>query len=300
MSDIHQVLQQFLLFLQATRRSVHTQSAYKRDLQSFTTYLQQQKVSQCQHITSQHIRDYIGQRYRQGMQMRSIHRYLSALRSFFNYCTTHGVLVTSNVAKEVHSAKARRHLPKMLDVDQMFRLVNIPVKNWLDYRDRAMLELLYSCGLRLSELIALNTDSIDITQGEVKIIGKGNKGRIVPLGKPAQTALTEWLKIRRDHESPRSGAALFLSARGVRMSGRTVQQRLQKLAMQQGVGSHVHPHMLRHSFASHLLESSGDLRAIQEMLGHSQLATTQIYTHLDFQYLAKTHDKNHPRKYMKP
>jgi len=185
-------------------------------------------------------------------------------------------------------------LPKVLDVDQTTRLVDINAADPLAQRDRAMLELMYSSGLRLSELVALNMDEVDLDDAIVGVTGKGNKRRYVPIGRYAVDALNRWLQIRGGLASSEE-TALFVSRRGKRLGARAVQERLRQWAIRQGLPTHVHPHMLRHSFASHLLESSGDLRAVQELLGHADIRTTQVYTHLDFQHLAKVYDAAHPR-----
>ena len=285
---------QFLQKLQTQKHySPHTLDGYARDLQQFTAYLTSQAVRDWQQVDDGLIRQFIAQRHRAGIKPRSLQRELSSLRSFFNFLIQeHGQ--RNNPAKHVKAPKTERKLPVTLDVDQMQRFLQITATDPIALRDKAILELFYSSGLRLAELLALNLTDIDLHDGMVQVLGKGRKMRRVPVGKLARDTLREYLQVRAEFsgfESP----ALFLSQHGKRLSPRSVQQRMRHWAQQQGLEMHVHPHMLRHSFASHLLESSGDLRAIQELLGHSDIATTQIYTHLDFQHLAKVYDAAHPR-----
>jgi integrase/recombinase XerC len=230
---------------------------------------------------------------RQQISARSSQRELSALRSFFNYLISEHQF-RYNPAQTVQAPKAKQPLPKTLDVDQVQQLVEIKADSPLAIRDKAILELFYSCGLRLSELVNLNLDKLQLSEALVEVKGKGDKTRLIPIGRKAVEALNSWLHIRSQFMKEHTDA-VFLSERGTRLSQRSVQQRLRHWAQVQGMASHVHPHMLRHSFASHILESSGDLRAVQELLGHSDINTTQIYTHLDFQHLAKVYDKAHPR-----
>jgi len=227
------------------------------------------------------------------MSSRSLQQWLSALRTFFRYAVQQ-VWSSSDPTSGISAPKANRPLPKTLDVDQIGQLLEIKGNEWIDYRDRAILELFYSSGLRLSELCSLNPESIDLRNASLRAVGKGNKTRELPIGKKAIEALSAWIKVRSDKLAI-GETALFLNQRGNRLSPRAIQLRLKKIAVQQGIISHVNPHMLRHSFASHMLESSGDLRSVQELLGHSNISTTQIYTHLDFQHLAKVYDQAHPR-----
>jgi integrase/recombinase XerC len=274
------------------RLSGHTLSNYARDLQRFSQYLDTIEIASWDNVDEACIRQFIAQRHRQQISARSSQRELSALRSFFNYLISEQQLAY-NPAQSVQAPKAKQALPKTLDVDQMQQLVEINTDTPLAVRDKAILELFYSCGLRLSELVGLDLP-LDLQQALVTVTGKGNKTRAVPIGSKAIDALRAWLQIRGDFIKEKSDA-VFLSERGTRLSPRSIQQRLRHWAQVQGMASHVHPHMLRHSFASHILESSGDLRAVQELLGHSDINTTQIYTHLDFQHLAKVYDKAHPR-----
>ena len=273
--------------------SAHTLSNYSRDLQRFSQFLDTNKIENWDQVDEACIRQFIAQRHRQQISARSSQRELSALRSFFNYLISEQQL-NFNPAQTVQAPKAKQALPKTLDVDQMQQLVEIKTDTPLAVRDKAILELFYSCGLRLSELIGLDLPKLDLKQALVTVTGKGNKTRTVPIGRKAVAALHAWLQIRGDYIKEAT-PAVFVSERGTRLSPRSIQQRLRHWAQVQGMASHVHPHMLRHSFASHILESSGDLRAVQELLGHSDINTTQIYTHLDFQHLAKVYDKAHPR-----
>ena len=231
--------------------------------------------------------------HRKGLGGRSIQRWLSSLRTFFNYGLKHRWL-TSNPANGIAAPKSPKKLPKTLDVDQINQFLSLPESNWIDCRDHAIIELLYSSGLRLAELANLNLTDVDLREAMVTVTGKGNKTRQLPIGRQALGAMKSWLK-RRQELKKTDLPAMFLSQHGKRLSPRSIQDRLKKIGIKQGMQGKVHPHMLRHSFASHLLESSGDLRAVQELLGHQNISTTQIYTHLDFQHLAKVYDKAHPR-----
>ena len=275
--------------------SPHTLDNYGRDLQRFVSHLDELSVAQFTDVRESHISSYVAQRHRKQIHAKSIQRELSAIRSFFNFLIQEQQLKT-NPAKDVRAPKIGRKLPKTLDVDQVQHLLTITETTPLAIRDKAILELFYSSGLRLSELVNLDLTQLDLKQGLVTVTGKGNKMRVVPIGKKAIDAITDWLKIRNTNEQK---TAVFLSQHGKRLSARSVQQRMRYWAQKQALPAHVHPHMLRHSFASHVLESSGDLRAVQELLGHSDINTTQIYTHLDFQHLANVYDKAHPRAKLK-
>jgi integrase/recombinase XerC len=289
-----QAIDSYLQQLRHQRRlSGHTLSNYNRDLHRFTRFLDSINIDTWDKVDEAHIRQFIAQRHRQQISARTSQRELSALRSFFNFLISEQQL-RYNPARNVQAPKAKQPLPKTLDVDQMQQLVEINTDTPLAIRDKAILELFYSCGLRLAELVGLDLQQVDLHQALVTVTGKGNKTRRVPIGSKASDALRAWLKIRGDYIKQET-QAVFLSERGGRLSPRSIQQRLRHWAQVQGMASHVHPHMLRHSFASHILESSGDLRAVQELLGHSDINTTQIYTHLDFQHLAKVYDKAHPR-----
>ena len=234
--------------------------------------------------------------HRQGKSGKTIQRMLSTLRTFFRYLMREG-LARDNPAIDIRAPKSGKRLPKALDVDQVSHLLDAGTSNSepLALRDQAIMELLYACGLRLAELLSLNLDSIDLHESQLLVTGKGNKTRQLPVGKPALTAVRRWLQVRPMLIKSSDQNALFISKNGRRLSPSSVQQRLKRHALERGLDAHLHPHKLRHSFATHLLESSGDLRAVQELLGHADLATTQVYTHLDFQHLAQVYDGAHPR-----
>lgn len=229
-----------------------------------------------------------------GLSPRSVGRALSSSRSFFRFLLREKRVRNYNPFEGVKAPKAAQKLPQTLDPDSVLKLLETRVKSPLLLRDLAMLELFYSSGLRLSELVSLNTDSVSAADGTVRVLGKGNKERVIPVGRFAITAIDRWLEHRAKLAKVNQNA-LFVTRTGSRISQRTVQQRVTDWARKSSIGRNVHPHMLRHSFASHLLESSGDLRAVQELLGHANLSTTQVYTHLDFQHLSKVYDAAHPR-----
>ena len=274
--------------------SPHTIKNYRRDLQQLARFCETQSLAQWQAIQDTHIRQYISQRHRNGLGGKSLQRELSSFRTFFRFLIQRGEL-KNNPASDIQAPKSARKLPATLDVDRTKQLVEIPTDDFYGLRDRAILEVFYSCGLRLSELLSLDECDIDFAERLVTVTGKGNKTRRIPLGRYAHHALQQWLKIRRHHLGDDTNA-LFISHRsGQRLSPRSVQQRMKRWALKQGVDVRVYPHLLRHSFASHILESSQDLRAVQELLGHANISTTQIYTHLDFQHLAQVYDAAHPR-----
>ena len=273
--------------------SVHTRKAYAGDLAFFLNYCKELDVVKWQDLDGRQVRGYITQRHRQGTGGRSLRRNLSSIRAFYKYLLSRGE-VTKNPAEGITTPKTEKRLPKTLDVDQTSRLVEIKGDKALTLRDRAILELMYSSGLRLAECVSLDIYSVDIRDGLVTVTGKGNKTRKVPVGNYALEAVSAWLKVR-PQLAALDETALFVSTRGKRLSARSVQQRMRHWALKQGLDTNVHPHMLRHSFATHLLESSGDLRAVQELLGHADISTTQVYTSLDFQHLASVYDQTHPR-----
>jgi len=284
----------------ATERQLsrHTDAGYKRDLERFIAWCSHADVQEWQAVDSQHVRTFAAAEFRRGLGARTIQRRLSAVRGFCGFLVREGLL-QANPAADVQAPKARKHLPETLDADQMARLLAFRTDADLDVRDKAIMELFYSSGLRLSELASLDLENLDLPDRTVRVLGKGRKTRIVPVGRYAMQALSAWLQ-ERAAIAGGGEQALFVSRRGSRMHVRTIQQRITVWAKQQGLGVHVHPHMFRHSFASHLLESSHDLRGVQELLGHSSISTTQIYTHLDFQHLARTYDEAHPRARRKP
>lgn len=273
--------------------SAHTASAYRRDLDKLCRYAADQSLTNIRELQSSHLRHCLALLHKGGLASPSLQRWLSACRSLFNFALDKG-WIDKDPSAGIQAPKRERHLPKTLDADQVGQLLEATGNEFIDVRDRAMLELMYSCGLRLSEMVSLDLKAVDVADAELRVTGKGNKTRLLPIGRLAIKALKSWLPIRRD--CPRAvGDALFISQRGTRLQARAVQKRFAKIGIVQGVDTPLHPHMLRHSFASHMLESSGDLRAVQELLGHANISTTQIYTHLDFQHLAKTYDSAHPR-----
>ncbi len=277
--------------------SEHTRSAYQRDLAYLHEFCNKQKINKWSDLDGRQVRGFVASRHREGIGGRSLQRNLSAIRSFYRYLLDEAK-VKNNPAEGIIAPKTPRKLPHVLDADQTVQLVEIDDQDGLSIRDRAMLELIYSSGLRLAELISINMGDIDFSDRILTVIGKGKKMRSVPVGQHAIQAIKNWLKIRQSLVNENENA-LFISQRGKRISPRSVQERLKQWAIKQGLPNHVHPHMLRHSFASHMLESSGDLRAVQELLGHADISTTQVYTHLDFQHLAQVYDKSHPRAHRK-
>ncbi len=282
---------EFLAYLQVERRmSAHTVDAYRRDLAALTTWAADHMLGDPTLLAAEQLRQFIAAEHRRGLSPKSLQRRLSACRSFYVWLLKHGHLQASPAAA-LRAPKAPRKLPQVLDADEAVRLVEVPTDVPLGMRDRALLELFYSCGLRLSELCALRWRDLDAASGLVSVHGKGGKQRLVPIGSHARKALSQW----RAERGADAAAPVFPGRGGAPIGARAVQIRIKQLAARQGLFKHVHPHMLRHSFASHILESSGDLRGVQELLGHADIATTQIYTHLDFQHLAKVYDAAHPR-----
>lgn len=278
----------FIAHLEKEKRySSNTLIAYKFELERFY----KQTAAQIQEISMQDVKNYVSALRRQNLSTKSIHRALSAIRSFFEYEKQNGV-IKANPASLIQVPKAKRNLPTVLDTDQAARLFEFKPEKPIEFRDKAILELLYGCGIRLSELVMLDIENVNLQAGFVRVVGKGNKERQCPIGRLADKALNEWLKV---HPSITKTGPLFTGRGEARISPRTVQSRLKAIASKQLGNNSLHPHLLRHSFATHLLESSSDLRAVQELLGHSDISTTQIYTHLDFQHLAKVYDGAHPR-----
>lgn len=270
-----------------------TCAGYRRDLARLRVFCEAQELGDWRPMSPGHIRDFAAWCHRRGLGGRSIQRVLCAVRSFYNYLLREGQ-VRCNPAIGISAPRAPRRLPHVLDADRIAALLESGDDSSLAIRDQAMMELMYSSGLRLSELVGLELDQLDLKEGLVAVRGKGRKKRIVPVGRCARRALERWL--RRRAVLARAGeAAVFVGRRGARLSPRAVQMRLRRWSLAKGLGSDLHPHMLRHSFASHMLESSGDLRAVQELLGHADIGTTQMYTHLDFQHLASVYDRAHPR-----
>ena len=271
------------------RLSPHTREAYRRDLAAAVDHFAAAGRPGWTGLSPVDVQGFAAWCHRRGLSGRSIQRRLSALRTFFDFLIREG-LAERNPARSVRAPKVARRLPKALDPDEAADLLDgEPPRGYEAVRDLAMLELLYSSGLRLGEVQGLSVGDLDLASGLVSVLGKGSKRRIVPVGRKAREALGRWLAIRRGGEEP----AVFVSRSGRRLGVRAIQDRVRRFAARHGID--LHPHMLRHSFASHLLESSGDLRAVQELLGHADLGTTQIYTHLDFQRLAAVYDEAHPR-----
>ena len=283
----------FLRYLKVERQlSPLTQSNYARQLKALVMLAEEMKIRAWSQLDPALVRSLAARSRRGGLQPASLALRLSALRSFLDWQVSQGMLA-ANPAKGIATPRAPRHLPKNIDVDEINQLLNIDLNDPLAVRDRAMLEVMYGAGLRLSELVNIDCRHLDLEAGDVWVTGKGSKERRVPMGRTAVTWLEHWLALR-DIFAP-DDDALFLASQGRRISARNVQKRFAEWGVKQGVANHIHPHKLRHSFATHLLESSGDLRAVQELLGHANLSTTQIYTHLDFQHLASVYDAAHPR-----
>ncbi len=287
----------YLEYLRTVRRlSPHTLKNYAIDLAQLDTYCRREQLSPTA-LSSDQVRMFAAWLHRSGLSARTIQRRLSAVRSYFAYLLKNGE-VHKNPALDVQAPKGKKRLPATLDVDQIARLLDFQDDEPLASRDRAILELFYSSGLRLAEIVDLHVTDLDLPDRAVRVTGKGSKTRILPVGKKAIVALQRWLKDRGRFAATES-PHLFVSQRGYALSPRSVQQRVLHWAKRQGIDQRVHPHLLRHSFATHMLESSRDLRAVQELLGHADISTTQVYTHLDFQHLAQIYDDSHPRARLK-
>jgi len=288
-------VEEFLSHLAVERRmSAHTLDAYRRDLLALREWTLGQSRDLLA-LTSDDLRGFVAGEHRRGLSPKSLQRRLSACRSFYRWLLKLGRIAASP-ADAIRAPKSVRKLPQVLDVDEAMQLVEVSTDAPLGLRDRALLELFYSSGLRLSEVCALKWGDLDFAQGLVTVLGKGSKQRVVPVGSHARKALQEL----RAESGGQQIDFVFPGRHGKQITSRAIQLRMKRLAMQRGVFKRVHPHLLRHSFASHMLESSGDLRGVQELLGHADIATTQIYTHLDFQHLAKVYDAAHPRAKRKP
>jgi len=287
-------VERFLASLSRERRlSPHTTDGYGRDLAALLAYCEAQGIDGWASLDSEHVRSFAAQCHRRGLGPRSVARRLSAVRSLCRFLIREGELAR-DPGTGVRAPKAAKRLPTALDTDTMARLLAFRSDDCLGVRDKAIMELFYSSGLRLAELIGIDLPDLDLRDRTVRVLGKGRKERIVPVGRHAVAALEAWLRERAAVAAQDEGA-VFVGVNGRRLGPRIVQRRVARWARLQGLPAHVHPHMFRHSFASHLLESSGDLRAVQELLGHASIATTQVYTHLDFQHLARTYDAAHPR-----
>ncbi len=296
-------LDEFLKHLANERAlAANTIAGYKRDLDGLTAYCEEKGIDRWEDLQHHQVRLFIATAQRQGLSGKTQQRRLSAIRTFYNYLVREGI-TKHNPANGVSAPKSASRLPGTLDVDQVSQLLNTGSDTWHGIRDTAIMELFYSSGLRLSELVNADIGSINWDDGNIMVTGKGNKSRLLPLGEYACAAIRTWLDCRQQLPGSKASAdrdALFISERGNRISQRNVQARLREWSIRQRVPGGLHPHKLRHSFASHMLESSGDLRAVQELLGHADISTTQIYTHLDFQHLSDVYDKAHPRAQRKP
>lgn len=291
--DLRPSVEAFLSYLRVERQlSPLTLSSYSRQLETLMSMASEMNIANWQQLDAGKVRMLAARSKRGGLGAASLALRMSALRSFLDFMVRQGLL-SVNPAKGISTPRAPRHLPKNIDVDEVNRLLDIDLNDPLAVRDRAMLELMYGAGLRLSELIGIDCKHIDLASGDVWVLGKGSKERKLPIGRTAVIWVEHWLELR-ELFAPEDDA-MFLSNQGRRISARNVQKRFAEWGVKQGVNSHIHPHKLRHSFATHVLESSGDLRAVQELLGHANLSTTQIYTHLDFQHLASVYDAAHPR-----
>ncbi len=287
-------LEPYLRRLATERRlSAHTVSAYRRDLTVLLEFCAREALQNPGDLDSFAVRRFAAECHRRGLGARSIARRLSAVRGFLAHLAEHGE-VKANSALHVQAPKAPRRLPATLDTDQVASILQLTGGDVLTVRDRAILELLYSSGLRLAELVSLDLVDLDLADSTVRVLGKGQRTRVLPVGRKAVEALRAWLT-QRGELAPSDQQALFVGQRGRRLTPRSVQLRLAQWSKRAGAPVRVHPHLMRHCFASHMLESSGDLRAVQELLGHASLSTTQVYTHLDFQHLASIYDKAHPR-----
>jgi len=287
-------VERFISVLRQQRRLAdNTVNAYERDLTRLSDFLKEEGIDSWDSVSVRQARHFPAKMRLGGLSGRSIRRQLSAYRTFYRFLIKTD-RAQMNPFDGIRAPKSAKKLPQTLSVDELSALLVVRDDSPLSLRDRAILELFYSSGLRLSELASLNLAHINFQQAQASVIGKGNKQRMVPVGRKALEALRDWLKVRPKLAAP-SESALFINRTGNRISVRGIQMRIAHWAKENGLGRHLHPHMLRHSFASHILESGGDLRSVQEMLGHADIATTQIYTHLDFQHLSKIYDQAHPR-----
>ncbi|KJR34319.1 tyrosine recombinase XerC [Vibrio navarrensis] len=293
-SSLQKPLDRFYEFLRSEKGlSLHTQRNYKQQLQTMAQHLAEMNVKAWHDVDASWVRQLAGKGMREGMKASSLATRLSSLRSFFDFLILRGEIV-ANPAKGVSAPRKKRPLPKNLDVDEVNQLLEVNEDDPLSIRDRAMMELMYGAGLRLAELVSINVRDVHLRSGEIRVIGKGDKERKVPFAGMAVQWVGKWLRIRSGLAAPGENA-LFVSKLGARISHRSVQKRMAQWGQKQAVASHITPHKLRHSFATHMLESSNNLRAVQELLGHENISTTQIYTHLDFQHLADVYDQAHPR-----
>ncbi len=294
MSGLTDALDRFDDYLRVERQiAAATRNAYARDLHRLARFATHEGLDDWSELTGDTVRRFIARERRRGLSARSLARCLAAVRTLYRWLLRERA-VGHDPAAELSPPRERRPLPRSLEVEEAERLVAVPGDDAVARRDRALLELFYSSGIRLAELAGLGVADVDLTEGSARVTGKGNRARVVPVGSAARRALHEWLAVRAD-QAAADEAALFVSARGRRLSRRAIQQRVRLWGQRLGLEQRVHPHMLRHSFATHVLESSADLRAVQELLGHADIGTTQIYTHLDFSHLAEVYEAAHPR-----
>lgn len=275
-----------------------TIDAYRRDLERLSAWCRERQITDIGALDTTNVRSFAASEHRGGLSPRSVQRRLSGLRRFFRYLRREGI-IDDDPGQGVRAPRVQRKLPEVLDIDQVLALLDIPEEDELATRDRAMLELFYASGLRVSELAGLTWNRLDLAEGLVRVLGKGRRERVVPVGRHAVRALEHWRRIHAGIAGLEQ-ERVFTSLKGRPLGVRAIQKRVAYWSQRQGLDQNVHPHQLRHSFASHILESSGDLRAVQELLGHANLTTTQIYTHLDFQHLAKVYDETHPRARKQP
>ncbi|HCE3721267.1 TPA: tyrosine recombinase XerC [Vibrio parahaemolyticus] len=293
-NSLQKPLERFYEFLRSEKGlSLHTQRNYKQQLETMAQHLAEMGLKDWSQVDAGWVRQLAGKGMREGMKASSLATRLSSLRSFFDFLILRGEM-SANPAKGVSAPRKKRPLPKNLDVDEVNQLLEVNEDDPLAIRDRAMMELMYGAGLRLSELVSVDVRDVQLRSGELRVIGKGDKERKVPFSGMATEWVGKWLRVRGDLAAP-GEPALFVSKLGTRISHRSVQKRMAEWGQKQSVASHISPHKLRHSFATHMLESSNNLRAVQELLGHENISTTQIYTHLDFQHLAQAYDQAHPR-----
>lgn len=297
-SGLSAPLERFYQYLHSEKGlSLHTQRNYRQQLHTMAEHLASMGIKRWQQVDAAWVRQLASKGMREGLKASSIATRLSSLRSFFDFLILRGEL-SANPAKGVSAPRKQRPLPKNLDIDEVTQLLEVNEEDPLSIRDRAMMELMYGAGLRLAEMISINVKDINTFSGEIRVIGKGDKERKVPFAGKATEWVKKWLKVRGHLAKPEE-KALFVSKLGQRISHRNVQKRMSEWGQKQSLASHVSPHKLRHSFATHMLESSSNLRAVQELLGHENISTTQIYTHLDFQHLAQAYDQAHPRAHKK-
>ncbi|HIF5688224.1 tyrosine recombinase XerC [Vibrio parahaemolyticus] len=293
-NSLQKPLERFYEFLRSEKGlSLHTQRNYKQQLETMAQHLAEMGLKDWSQVDAGWVRQLAGKGMREGMKASSLATRLSSLRSFFDFLILRGEM-SANPAKGVSAPRKKRPLPKNLDVDEVNQLLEVNEDDPLAIRDRAMMELMYGAGLRLAELVSVDVRDVQLRSGELRVIGKGDKERKVPFSGMATEWVGKWLRVRGDLAA-RGEPALFVSKLGTRISHRSVQKRMAEWGQKQSVASHISPHKLRHSFATHMLESSNNLRAVQELLGHENISTTQIYTHLDFQHLAQAYDQAHPR-----